>query len=312
MRSWPYHSSVDLRQLRCFVAVAEELHFGRAAARLHVAGPAVSQTIRGLENELGLKLFNRSNRRVEMTHAGTVLLAEARAVLNRFDSAMIAIERVRGGEHGRVRVAAVPALPPQLIPRFLAHCAAEAPGLEVVVAALQSGSSATDALDSGADLALVRGEVAETGVVAVVVVREPVGVALPNDHPLADEATVRVEQLRGVPLIGFSRATDPEESDRIFAALRAAGLDAKLVHESHAGAVESSLRLVAQGTGASLKLESEVEAFGSPRVVWRPLQGVALEVVISAAWRPTHATPALERVLPLVPHATTASAQSPP
>jgi DNA-binding transcriptional LysR family regulator len=196
---------VDLRQLRCFVAVAEELHFGRAAARLHVAGPAVSQTIRSLENELGLALFNRSNRRVEMTHAGTVLLAEARVVLERFDSAMTTMALVKSGESGRVRVGAVPALPPQLIPGFLARCAAEAPGLDVVVTALRSGSSASEALESGVDVALVRGKVADTKVESVVAAREPVGVALPRDHPLAHEGALRAEQLSGVPLIGFAR-----------------------------------------------------------------------------------------------------------
>jgi DNA-binding transcriptional LysR family regulator len=195
----------------------------------------------------------------------------------------------------------VPALPPQLIPGFLARCAAEAPGLDVVVTALRSGSSASEALESGVDVALVRGNVADAKVESVVAAREPVGVALPRDHPLAHEGALRAEQLSGVPLIGFARATDPVENDRIFDALRAAGLpEVELVHESHPGAVESSLRLVAQGTGASLKLRSEVEAFGAHEVTWRPLQGVPLEVVISAAWRPDRVTPALERVLPLV------------
>lgn len=302
MRSHAYHSGVDLRQLRCFVAVAEELHFGRAATRLHVAGPAVSQTIRGLEGELGVTLFNRSNRRVEMTYAGGVLLTEARAVLGRVDSAISAMAQIKSGESGRVRVGAVPALPPHLIPRFLARCASAAPGLDVVVTALRSGASAGEALESGVDVALVRGEVAEPALDARVVAREPVGVAVPAEHPLAHERALRPNQLTGVPLIGFARAADPAESERIFDALRAAGLsEVELVYESHPGAVESSLRLVAQGVGASLKLRSEVEAFGGNRIAWRPLEGVTLEVIVSAAWREDRVTPVLERVLPHLP-----------
>ena len=299
MRSHAYHSCVDLRQLRCFVAVAEELHFGRAAIRLHVAGPAVSQTIRGLENELGVALFNRSNRRVEMTYAGGVLLTEARAILGRVDNAMSAMAQIRSGESGRVRVGAVPALPPHLIPRFLARCASAAPGLDVVVTALRSGTSAGEALESGVDVALVRGEVTQPTLDAIVAAREPVGVAVPAEHPLARERALRPHQLNGVPLIGFAHAADPAESERIFDALRAAGLsEVQLVHESHPGAVESSLRLVAQGVGVSLKLRSEVEAFGGDGIAWRPLEGVTLEVIISAAWRRDRVTPALERVLP--------------
>jgi DNA-binding transcriptional LysR family regulator len=295
---------VDLRQLRCFVAVAEELHFGRAAARLHIAGPAVSQTIRGLENELGLTLFERSNRRVELTDAGHVLLTEACAVLDRFDSAVAAMARVKSGEGGRLRVGAVPALPPHLIPGLLARCAAEAPGLDVAVTALKPTGSARDALASGVDLVLVRGTVSEPGIASVVAAQEPVGVALPADHPLARQAAVRPDQLSGVPLIAFARSSDPVEGDRIFDALRAAGLrDLAIVHESHPGAVETSLRLVAQGIGVSLKLNSEVEAFGATGIEWRPLQGVTLEVVISAAWRQDRVIPALEHVLPLIARA---------
>jgi DNA-binding transcriptional LysR family regulator len=92
---------VDIRHLRCFVVVAEELHFGRAAARLHIAQPAVSQTVIGLERELGLVLFERTNRRVELTDAGRALLGEASAVLDRFDGTLALAERLRSGAADR-------------------------------------------------------------------------------------------------------------------------------------------------------------------------------------------------------------------
>ena len=88
---------VDVRQLRCFIAVAEELHFGRAAQRLHVAQPAVSQTVKGLERELGMSLLDRSNRRVTLTEAGSVLLVEAYAVVNRVEGATTVMSRALGG-----------------------------------------------------------------------------------------------------------------------------------------------------------------------------------------------------------------------
>jgi DNA-binding transcriptional LysR family regulator len=254
-----------------------------------------------MENELGLNLFDRTNRRVELTDAGRLLLGEARAVLDRFDAAMAAMARLSSGASGQVRIGAVPALPPWLVPELLARCVAQAPGVDVVVTALRAGRGLREALDSGADVVLIRGAVSEPGIDSAVVAREPVGVALPRDHPLAAQAAIRPAQLTGLPLISFPRTSDPGEYDRIFDALTAAGLTKlNTVHESHPGAVEASLRLVAGDTGLSLKLESEVQAFASEEVTWRPLTEVDLEVVISSAWRRDRRTPALERVIPLL------------
>lgn len=290
-----YRSVVDIRHLRCFVAVAEELHFGRAAARLHVAQPAVSQTIRGLESELGLTLFDRANRSVALTDAGRVLLDEARSTLSRFDDLVETMVRVRGGQGASISIGAVPALPPELIPGLLARIAAGGPGPSVVVRAIPAGRQPTELLQGGAfDMVLVRGAVGLPGIGSIVVASEPVGVALPVDHPLATQASVAPDDLSGMPLVSFGRTTDPDEFDRIYGPLAAAGLtDLRLVHESHAGAVEASLRLVERGVGLSLKLASEVTAFASPTVTWRPLDEVELDVVVSAAWRLDQVTPGL-------------------
>ena len=297
-----YRSLMEIRHLRCFIAVAEELHFGRAAARLHVAQPAVSQTIRGLETELGLALFDRGNRRVVLTEAGRTLLDEARSALSRFDDLVAAMGRIRAGEGAQVAIGAVPALPPELVPGLLARIAAAGPGPSAVIKAVPSGRNPADLLDSGAvDMVLVRGMVDAPGIVSVVVAREAVGVAMRVDHPLAGKPWVTPANLSGLPLVSFGRATDPREFDRLYNSLAAAGLsDLRLVHESHAGAIEASLRLVERGVGLSLKLASEVSSFASPTVTWRPLDHVQLDVVVSAAWRGDRLTPALRRLVRLV------------
>ena len=290
---------MDVRQLRCFVAVAEELHFGRAAARLHIAGPAVSQTIRSLEAELGLRLFERTNRRVELTDAGRLLLGEARAVLGRLDGARAAMDQFKGRQRSQVRIGVAAALPPRLVPTLLAGCAREASGVHVVVTALRAGSDR--ALGHDVDIALVRGQPSEPGVESMVVVRESVGIALPRGHRLARKRAIRAAELNGLPLIAFARRSDPQEYDRLFATLANAGLtEVRLAHESHPGAVEASLRLVAAGAGLSPKLRSEVDAFGSTEVVWRPLADAEIEVVIAAAWRTDRLTPAVEAVVSLI------------
>jgi DNA-binding transcriptional LysR family regulator len=287
---------MDVRQLRCFVAVAEELHFGRAAARLHVAGPAVSQTIRTLEAELGLRLFDRTNRRVELTDAGRLLMDEAQAVLARLDAARAAMEQFKTRRSSQVRIGVAAALPPRLVPTLLARCAGDAPGVHVIVTPLPPSRHQPPAQD--VDIALVREQPREAGIECVVVFRDSVGVALPRGHRLTRKRTIHAADLNNEPLITFARRSDPQEFDRLFGALADAGLtEVCLAHESHPGAVEASLRLVAAGAGISPKLRSEVAAFGSADIVWQPLADAEIEVVIAAAWRTDRVTPAVEAVV---------------
>ncbi|HEX8769868.1 MAG TPA: LysR family substrate-binding domain-containing protein, partial [Acidimicrobiales bacterium] len=196
---------------------------------------------------------------------------------------------------------AVAALPPQLIPDLLSRLGAAGPGPSPVVRAVPSGRDPASLLEGGAfDVLLVRGAVAAPGIGTRVVAREPVGVALPVTHALANRTSIAAADLNGVPLISFGRSTDPAEFDRVYTTLASAGLtDLRLGHESHPGAVDASLRMVASGAGASLKLMSEITAFASPTVVWRPLEGVDLDVVVSAAWRYDRMTPSLRRLLGL-------------
>jgi DNA-binding transcriptional LysR family regulator len=291
---------VDVRQLRCFVAVAEELHFGRAAARLHVAQPAVSQTVRGLEDEIGVRLFDRTNRRVVLTDGGRVLLGRARSVIDQFDAMVEAMARVRAGESARVVIGSVVGLPPELLPTLLTGLRRQLPDVTVVARAFATGGSSVAAAieRDGVDVAFVRDQVVEPGLEAHVVYREPVGVALPAGDPLAaSDAAVRAGDLVGRAFVSFPRDHDPDRHDRIFGALLAAGLDRMpVVHESAPGAVDASLRLVATGAAVSLKLASEVRAFRGPDVVWRPLADLDLEVVVSALWRADHPSPAVRRV----------------
>ena len=294
---------MDVRQLRCFVAVAEELHFGRAAARLHVAQPAVSQTVKAMEAELGVGLLERTNRRVVLTDAGRVLLDHARAVVARFDAALEAMARLRSGDEGRLTLGVAVGLPPNLLPGLLARFRAELPGVVVVARPMPGTDSVVEALDHhGIDLAVLRGLVREPGVSSVVIDREMVGIALPARHRLAARSAVSPRDLTGEPFATFDRSSDPALHDHIFGALAAAGLGgAPVLHESPAGAIDASLRLVASGAAVSLKLASEVEAFRSPEVVWRPLEGVRLEVAVTAAWRPYRTSPALTRLVGLLP-----------
>lgn len=284
---------MELRHLRAFLAVAEELHFGKAARRLHIAQPAVSQLVRGLEAELGVVLFERTSRRVTLTSAGQVLLGEARDLLARHEQVGERMGRIRAGVAGEVGVGIVPALPPDLLPGLLTAWRRRLPDVLVVARSLPSGLTATAALDrSDVEIALVRVEVSEPGVSAIAVAREPLGVALAASDPLAARPRLTAADLDGRAIATFPRTADPTEFDRLFGALRTRGLRSYTTHESAPGGVDASLRLVRSALAVSLKLESEVRALRDGDVVWRPLHDPAIDVVISATWRPDQLGPA--------------------
>ena len=289
---------MELRQLRAFVAVAEELHFGKAARRLQVAQPAVSQLIRGLEGELGVRLFERSSRRVELTPAGHVLLEGARDLLDRHARLEERMARLREGDVGEVGLGTVPALPPDLLPGLLTLWREHLPDVRVVARSLSFPATAAEALDRpDVDLALVRGEVDEPGVATREVARELVGVALADRDPLAARPSLSAADLDGREIATFQRSADPDEFERLFGALRACGLRTYTTHEAAPGGVDASLRLVRSGLAVSFKLESEVRALRDPGVVWRPLDAPAIPVVITAVWRPEQLGPAGRRLV---------------
>ncbi|MEA3020810.1 MAG: hypothetical protein QOI47_2334 [Actinomycetota bacterium] len=292
---------MELRHLRAFLAVAEELHFGRAARRLHIAQPAVSQLIQGLEAELGVVLFERTSRRVALTPAGSLLVTEGGDLLARHERIGEQMARMRAGNAGEVGLGTVPALPPDLLPSLLTNWRRQLPDVNVVARSLPSGMSASAALDrSDVDIALVRGDATDAGVSAVEVARERVGVALAASDQLAQCPSLTATDLDGRSIATFQRSADPAEFDRLFDALHASGLHAHTAHEFAPGGVDASLRLVRSGLAVSFKLESEVRALRDPGVVWRPLDDPTIDVIITAAWRPDRLDPAGRRLVQLL------------
>jgi DNA-binding transcriptional LysR family regulator len=289
---------VELRHIRAFLAVADELHFGKAARRLHIAQPAVSQLVRGLEAEFGVSLFERTSRRVALTAAGEVLLEEARELLARHERVDERMARLRAGETGEVGVGAIPALPPDLLPSLLTEWRRRLPDVVVVARSLVSELTASAALArADVDIALLRGDITDPGVDSIEVAREPVGVAVAASDALAARDSLTVADLEDRAIATFPRRADPVEFDRLFGALRARGLRSHTMHESAPGGVDASLRIVRSTLAVSLKLESEVRALRDDAVVWRPFAEPVIDVVITAAWRPDQLGPASRRLV---------------
>ena len=187
---------MELRQLEAFVAVATELHFGRAAERLHLAAPTLSELIRRLERELGTPLFTRTTRRVAMTSAGAELLARSKIILDEVAAARAAVRRVAGGQAGTVRLGITPPVAPVLAPHLISLFAAEAPQVTVELHRMWL-PHLTDALIADRiDVAITCGLIpAPEGTANEVFGAEPLLVGLRPDHRLAGQDKVALSDL---------------------------------------------------------------------------------------------------------------------
>jgi DNA-binding transcriptional LysR family regulator len=289
-------ATMEVRHLRYFVAVAEELNFGRAAARLHVAQPGLSQQIKNLESELGLRLFDRDTRRVSLTEAGALLLAEAYAVLGRFDECLETMRRARAGSSSvAIRIGLVSEFSRSWGSELVAEVGRRHPRYVLAVEATPSASQIR-AIDAGElDLGVVRSLPSASRLPRRLLDTEPLGACLPAGHALARDPQVQPADLSGQPLLWMPRSANPEMYDQMLATLSAAGLNAESVRSG--GSASASFALVAAGYGWTLACPSDVtEAGEQSKLVWRPLAGVSLTAETWAVW-PTGAAPEVAVVL---------------
>jgi DNA-binding transcriptional LysR family regulator len=275
---------MEVRHLRYFVAVAEELNFGRAAARLHVAQPGLSQQIKNLEGELGLRLFDRDRRQVSLTEAGAMLLTEAYAVLSRFDECLATMRRARAGSGSvAVRVGLVGEFSRSWGSDLVAEVSRQHPQHALAVEAIPSAAQIR-AIEAGElDLGVVRSVPSASRLLRRLLDSEPLGACLPAEHHLARDAQVRPAELSGQPLLWMPRSANPEMYDRVLAKLAAAGLRVESVRSG--GTASASFALVAAGYGWTLACASDLaEAAEKTGMTWRPLAGVSLTAETWAVW----------------------------
>jgi DNA-binding transcriptional LysR family regulator len=274
---------VELRHLRYFVAVASELHFARAAQRLFISQPALSQQIRSLEAELGLRLLERNRRGVRLTPEGTAFLAEARAVVQQADRAAAVARALAEGATGRLRLSYVVTVPGGLAERVVREYQRRYPGVEVTA---ESGSTLlnVERLRRGElDVAFVHTPIDEgDGLGSVEIASLPLVVALPSAHPLSRRRQVRREQLAGVPLVYFPRHYSPGLYDRALSQVYGAHVPDIARTEPTA---ERILLAIAEGEGATLVVEEQAAVLRRPGVKFRrfadPEPTVALAVACS-------------------------------
>ncbi|MFE7170430.1 LysR family transcriptional regulator [Streptomyces sp. NPDC057616] len=275
---------MELRQLACFVTVAEELHFGRAAERLHIVQSAVSMQIQRLERELGAELFDRTPRRVRLTAAGQRLLPEARTVLAAAERARAAVAPPQGLRLGTGRG------PGTRLDRVLAAFALRAPDVPVELVALPAGERLARVADGQLDAAFVRAVEPVPGVRVLPLWPDPLVAALPAGHPLAGRAEIGVGELAGLPLSLTERRNNPALVDLVVGACREAGFEP--LTGRAAGSLRETLAAVGSRPSWTVVYASHARVLRSPRVAFVPFRapGLALPagLAVPAAAPPPH------------------------
>ncbi|MFJ9733667.1 LysR substrate-binding domain-containing protein [Streptomyces sp. NPDC101169] len=285
-----------LTQLTSFIAVAEELHFTRAAERLNMTQPPLSRQIQLLENEVGVQLLDRTNRSVRLTPAGRAFLVEARRILRQTEQATLAVRRVSTGEAGTIAVGFTAASAYSALGRLLETARAALPGVEILLQELVTRDQLKALAEGSLDLGLIRPAAVGADLTAHMVVREGLLAALPAQHPLAAQTgPMPVADLAGEDFLMYSPVEARYFHELLVSIFRTARV--RPVFTQYLTQVHSILALVDGGWGIALVPESAARMrFGG--IAFRPVtlpdpNPVELNVV----WRKGNDNPALEALL---------------
>ncbi|MEP0886992.1 LysR family transcriptional regulator [Leptolyngbya sp. PL-A3] len=288
---------IELRHLRYFMAVAEELHFGRAAERLHMAQPPLSQQIRQLETELGFDLFHRTRRRVELTEAGQIFFKECRKIFQQLDLAIQKGQQASRGEIGQLSIGFVSSAAYNVLPEILQSFRTQAPDVTLELQELTSDQQLTRLRAGRLDVGFVRPPMTDEQFASMTVFQEDLAVALPAHHPLAAEAMVPLRSLASEPFILFPRPLAPGLYDQIISLCQRADFSPRVVQE--AIQMQTIVSLVAAEIGVAI-VPLSLENLKRTGVIYRPLQEETPQAAIALIWQKEQVSPTIQRFLDVV------------
>jgi DNA-binding transcriptional LysR family regulator len=285
---------VELRHLRYFVAVAEILHFRRAAEVLHIAQPALSQQIRQLEEEIGVLLFQRSHHKVVLTEAGQAFYLKAQAVLKDASLAVWHARDVEHGSAGTVIIGFVSTAAIAVLPKVLAHFRTQMPKAEVDLQEQAPNEQIDNLYRSAIDLGFFHSKLDEAAFESIVASRDRLIVALPEKHRIARRKTINLKDLAEETNIIPARHSTSGYFERVREAYQAAGIQPERVH--HTRLLQTGLLLVSAGLGISLVPECfrRIRVAG---VVYRRLTNELVPIELRATWRRDNKAPLLLRTV---------------
>jgi len=241
---------MELRHLRYFVAVAEELNFTRAAERLETAQPSLSQQIKHLEKFVGTALLVRNKRRVELTEAGHMFLSESRDILARTERAIQRIRETAGDLATELSVAVAPAAEVKVLPKLLPLVQRKMPGLRLILHTMPTSEQKIAFANHSLDVGFLRGPVSLPNAVIEPLLDEKLVIGLPSKHPLAAKKKLRIADLNQHPFIMISRKGSPELHDAVLAFCEQSGLRPPVAQR--ASNVLGNLSLIRNGVGFGL------------------------------------------------------------
>ena len=281
---------MELHQLRCFVMVAEELHFGRAAKRLFMTQPPLSRQIQLLERSMGVQLFERGNRQVRLTVAGQHFYRDARRLLAFSEQASQSAKRLAEGEAGQVSLGFTAVSGYVMIPELLKHATLALPDVRVELHEMVSSAQIEALAANMIDVGFVRQAVARTQLDYRLLLREPLLAALPSDHPLAARPGIALADLEHQPFIMYSPDEGRYFYDCIAGLFAIAGVVPRYLH--YLGQTHSILGLVRAGVGIAI-VPAAAGDLHLGHLALRPLVDVQAFAEIYLAWRKDNDNPVL-------------------
>jgi DNA-binding transcriptional LysR family regulator len=294
---------IELRHLRYFIAVAEELHFGKAAERLHIAQPPLSQQIRQLEAELGFQLFHRTKRSVKLTEAGQIFFTESQRLFRQLDQAIELGRQTSRGEVGQLIIGFVSSTAYNVLPDILRSFRATVPTVKLELHELTTDQQLQWLRENRLDVGLLRPPVEDidNAFQLSVIFQEPLVVALPESHPLATATEISPSALATEPFIIFPRTLAPGLYDQIISFCQQAGFSPTVVQE--AIQMQTIISLVAAEIGVAIVPQS-LQNLQRTGVVYKRFNQETPQAAIALIYRQDNTAPAVQKFLEVVQQVT--------
>lgn len=294
----PSWRGMDLRRIEAFIVVATELHFGRAANRLHIAQSALSQQIRKLEGELGVTLMDRTTRRVELTPAGHVFLRHARLAVSNVADAARAAQRCQAGELGHLVVGFAGSTTYELMPKAVKEFRRYHPDVGLTLRGeMVTGDQVDGLLRGDLDVGFLRSPVVAADLEVVELRMDPLIAAVPESHPQAAVDEVDLASLADAPFVTYPGTAGSSTLLAVLTACLGAGFTPNVAQEGRES--HTLISLVAAGLGVAL-VPAPLRHLQMPGVVYRPLRPPVPEIDLSVAWRRSEHSPLVERFVDTV------------